>query len=138
MGWGRDRGLRSSPPGPEKIFGDTFGPLPFGSTPSLPTPRGCPICPPSLSWSSVSRRVITALFSFAQGDAARICFASSSVHSAAGLLFQTGSAAMRLDLVRFELRELNRESAFPTQFQCNGLGKRPGAAVIASGAREDI
>src|ERR1035441_7475089 len=44
----------------------------------------------------------------------------------------------RLDLVRFELRELNRESAFPTQFQCNGLGKRPGAAVIASGAREDI
>src|ERR1035438_2458958 len=106
MGWGRDRGLRSSPPGPEKIFGDTFGPLPFGSTPSLPTPRGCPIGPPSLSWSSVSRRVITALFSFTQGDRARTCLASSSVHWAAGLLFQTGSAAMRSEEHTSELQSL--------------------------------
>src|SRR6516162_6192408 len=95
MDWGRDRGLRSPPPGPVRIFGETFGPLPAGSTPSLPIPRGSPICPPSLSCSSVSRRVITALVCFAQGDLARTCRASSSVHCEAGLLSQTGSAAMR-------------------------------------------
>jgi hypothetical protein len=95
MGRERDRGLRSPPSGPVKIFVETFGPLPLGSTPSLPTPRGCPICPASLSCSSVSRRVITAVVGFAHGEFPRTCRASSSVHCDAGLLSQTGSAAVR-------------------------------------------
>src|SRR6516162_5443916 len=95
MNWGTDRAPRSLPTGPVRIFGETFGPLPFGSTPSLPIPRGSPICPPSLSCSSVSRRVIAALVAFAQGDLVRTCRASCSVHCEAGLLSQTESAAMR-------------------------------------------
>src|ERR1700683_1931846 len=96
IGWGRERGLRSLSPRPVKILADTVGPLPFGSTPSLPTPTGCPICPPSRSCSSVSRRVTTALTCFVQGDTVRICLASSSVHWADGLLYQIGSDAERL------------------------------------------
>src|SRR5579862_5546460 len=86
--------LRSAPPGPVKGFNVTFGPVPCASTLSKPMPRGCPICPVALSSSSLSRRVITAPTDLDQGDAARICLASSSVHWAAGF-FQSGSVALR-------------------------------------------
>ena len=44
----------------------------------------------------------------------------------------------RFNRVRLQLRQLDRESAFPTQFSRDGLGKRADAAVVASRARENI
>ena len=90
MDYGRDRGLRSPPPGPVRIFGETFGRLPFGSTPLIADTEEQSHCPPSLSCSSVTRRVMTALVGFAQGDLARTC-RRPSVHCEAGLLSQTRS-----------------------------------------------